>query len=623
MHRCRSTLLACFVAFTCSQQQQASNSSVLIKSAQRHWAQARFFAQTPRHHSKAYSECVSAVASYEHAAAADASASVAVLEAAHLRAVCHIYAVDTADASLRDSVVLAVNRELAASVTASSVVSQLIALLWLPTTEGLPVKLARSWASAFSLPAHAPPAERDDRGEHEPLRVAFLSAHFRDHPVGHHIGSVLRSHGVSFRTTAACFYASDAVADEHTARLMGDCPTFFTTLPCSPSTSPSVASAIQRWGADVLVLLDGYDSKSCMGVASLRPASRIISFFGFLHTTGAAYVDDIVVDDVAYPIDDGDAQIAFSERPLRGPRSFFAQDYARVYPQLWWANCTVASVGLEAQGSVVAAAAPLTCSQPPRPSAFAFCAFNQLFRVTGDVFRAWMRILLATSVAESDGLLLLPRGGPHLYLIAYPPIAPVGMRAHVHAYAAQLLRAWVHKLRAEGVDDAAIVPLEASAGSPAHDAAVNATAQALLTRLHFQTLLPFQEHLVWKATTCSLGLDTPYYNGHTSTADLLAAGVPVLTLQYADSGFQGRAAASLIAAAGGDTHFFVQSSLPAYEAAATAYHAAYVHGAGTGTVPLDAGDGRPWRPFPPTAPLFDTTRWGADWEDMLLHAAGR
>ena len=49
-------------------------------------------------------------------------------------------------------------------------------------------------------------------------------------------------------------------------------------------------------------------------------------------------------------------------------------------------------------------------------------------------------------------------------------------------------------------------------------------------RVLFWAKLPHDEHLLRKRATCTLALDTESYNGHTSTADMLYAGVPVLTL---------------------------------------------------------------------------------------------
>ena len=66
-------------------------------------------------------------------------------------------------------------------------------------------------------------------------------------------------------------------------------------------------------------------------------------------------------------------------------------------------------------------------------------------------------------------------------------------------------------------------------------------------RLIFAQTLPKAEHLR-RASLADLALDTRIYNGHTTTSDMLFAGVPVVTLR--GSHFASRVSASLLAACG-------------------------------------------------------------------------
>lgn len=66
-------------------------------------------------------------------------------------------------------------------------------------------------------------------------------------------------------------------------------------------------------------------------------------------------------------------------------------------------------------------------------------------------------------------------------------------------------------------------------------------------RLIFANMLPKAEHLK-RAALADLGLDTRIYNGHTTTSDMLWAGVPVVTLK--GTHFASRVSASLLQAFG-------------------------------------------------------------------------
>eukprot|EP01062_Namystynia_karyoxenos_P029991 TRINITY_DN22452_c0_g1_i1.p1 TRINITY_DN22452_c0_g1~~TRINITY_DN22452_c0_g1_i1.p1 ORF type:complete len:980 (+),score=261.36 TRINITY_DN22452_c0_g1_i1:79-3018(+) len=78
--------------------------------------------------------------------------------------------------------------------------------------------------------------------------------------------------------------------------------------------------------------------------------------------------------------------------------------------------------------------------------------------------------------------------------------------------------------------------------------------------------LPLEVHAAAKELLCSFALDTPLYNGHSTTLEALAAGLPVVALQPPGGAFRSRAAASLVHAAG--LGALAPRSLRAYEAAA-------------------------------------------------------
>ena len=156
-------------------------------------------------------------------------------------------------------------------------------------------------------------------------------------------------------------------------------------------------------------------------------------------------------------------------------------------------------------------------------SSFSFCSFSQLFKMSREIANAWADLLTIS----------LPFATLELW--NHPPIAAAGLlRAH---------------------------PRLASLATSG--------------RLIFTATAPRNEHLIHKRLRCGLGLDTNHYNGHVSVADLLWAGVPVLTIAEKEGvGFAGRAASSLILAAGAPS-LFVAETFNEYIATATAVARAY------------------------------------------------
>lgn len=68
-------------------------------------------------------------------------------------------------------------------------------------------------------------------------------------------------------------------------------------------------------------------------------------------------------------------------------------------------------------------------------------------------------------------------------------------------------------------------------------------------RIIFSDTLPKEDHLKIKALA-DIGLDTVRFNGHTTVADLLWAGIPVISLSPPNSLMASRIGGSLVSAAG-------------------------------------------------------------------------
>ena len=181
---------------------------------------------------------------------------------------------------------------------------------------------------------------------------------------------------------------------------------------------------------------------------------------------------------------------------------------------------------------------------------FVFCSFNNSYKFSPEVFAVWMRLLRAVP----GSVLWLPQGNA----------------------------ATMRNLAAE-----------AEARAVAAD------------RLRFAPYIAEGDVHLARMTCADLFLDTLPYNAHTTAADALWAGLPLLTCKGAT--FAGRVAASLLSACG--LPELVTDSLPAYERRALAMAR---DAAALGSIRRKLHDNRV------TSPLFDTQRFTRHLEAAIV-----
>lgn len=219
-------------------------------------------------------------------------------------------------------------------------------------------------------------------------------------------------------------------------------------------------------------------------------------------------------------------------------------------PETYWVNDSARTIADETPSRAA-------CGLPG--DAFVFCNFNSSYKLTPATFASWMRILSQTP-------------GSVLWLLA----------GNNPAYAGNLRRA----ASAAGVD-----PL----------------------RLIFADPVSSAQHLA-RLKLADLSLDNLPYNAHTTAADVLWAGVPIITCR--GTTWPGRVAASLLTAIGLDD--LIRENLPAYEALAVTL--------AQDPAQLKATKDR-LEKNRLTTPLFDTVRFARHMEAayaqmMARHASG-
>jgi predicted O-linked N-acetylglucosamine transferase (SPINDLY family) len=225
-----------------------------------------------------------------------------------------------------------------------------------------------AWAARHADPitATAPPPATDHSSGRK-LRVGYISADFRRHPVATYIGPVLAAHDRgAFHITC---YSSTGRPDEVTERLRGSADEWrdIALLP-----DEDAAELIRRDAIDLLIDLGGHTAGNRLQVLARRPAAVQATHFGYPNTTGMRAVDYRLTDAVADPL---------------GVDALYAERLVRL-PGVAW--CWGPPENAPEPG-------PLPCAQN---GLVTFGSLNNPAKLTEDVVAVWAKILHAVPGAK-------------------------------------------------------------------------------------------------------------------------------------------------------------------------------------------------------------------------------
>jgi protein O-GlcNAc transferase len=381
------------------------------------------------------------------------------------------------------------------------------AFLTAATSPAAALECARTYV-ADMYPTSLPALWSGQRYQHERIRIAYVSADFRDHPVSHLMVGVLEKHDRErFETLAVALRPDDQSTVRRRIETAVD-----QFIDVTDVDDLAVAELIRKLEVDIAVDLTGFTAGARTTLFARRPAPVQVNYLGYPGTMGA-FMDYLIADPVVIPPSE---HAYFSERIVDLPSCYLPP------------------------GSAPGGQRALTRDASGLPEdAFVFCSFNNPYKLTPPVFDVWMRLLATVD----DAVLWL---------------------ADPSAAAAQNLR---REAASRGV-------------SP--------------ERLIFAPRIADRDEHLSRYALADLFLDTAPFNAHSTAADALAAGLPLLTCQ--GDAFPGRVAASLLAAIG--LQHLITTCLSDYEALALQLattrtlltdvrsRLASVHGAGS---PLDAG----------------------------------
>jgi predicted O-linked N-acetylglucosamine transferase (SPINDLY family) len=333
---------------------------------------------------------------------------------------------------------------------------------------------ARLWAKA--IPRPATPLWNGEAYRHDRIRLAYLSGEFRDHPTAILIAGVLEQHDrTRFEVTAVSLGAKSAAPLGR--RIEAACERMIEVADFNDAEAAAAMRAIE---IDIAVDLNGHAGAGRPSILAHRPAPLQVNYLGNAGTTGAPFLDYIIADRTVLP----SAHFHhYTEQVVHLPHSYQCNDSRRNRPQ---ATLSRYDAGLPETG-------------------FVYCCFNNLYKLSPEIFDVWMRLLHASP-------------GAVLWLLGEDRFA-------------------IHNLRRE-----------AGARGIAPE------------RLIFAPRAPVDEHLA-RQTLADLFLDTLPMNAHATASDALWAGLPLLTCL--GNSFGGRVAGSLLRAVG--LPELVAESLAEYE----------------------------------------------------------
>jgi protein O-GlcNAc transferase len=203
------------------------------------------------------------------------------------------------------------------------------------------------------------------------LKIGYLSADFRLHPLAFLITELIEQHDRSAYEIYAYSYGKN---DQSPARLRLE-KAFDQFHDIHALSETEAAKKINGHAVDILVDLSGYTQTSRSGIIALKPAIVHVNWLGFPGSMGHAKQPG------------GSRQPLFdyliSDAFITPAAS--AQDYAEKLALL---PCYQAN---DSQRPLADAPTRASCQLPE--GAFVYCCFNQTFKITAEVFGVWMSLL--------------------------------------------------------------------------------------------------------------------------------------------------------------------------------------------------------------------------------------
>lgn len=196
------------------------------------------------------------------------------------------------------------------------------------------------------------------------LKIGYVSADFREHPTAHLMRGLFRCHARDrFEIYGYALRGDDGSA--YYRQIKEDCDRF---VDLSTMGNAEAARRIRADGVHILVDLMTYTNYARPEIFALRPAPVQVNWLGFPGSSGADYLDYLLVDPVVLPPEQA---VFCTEQPVWLPECYQVNDR---WQEIAETGSRRGEHGLPERG-------------------FVFCCFNQMQKLEPIMFAVWMRVL--------------------------------------------------------------------------------------------------------------------------------------------------------------------------------------------------------------------------------------
>jgi len=333
----------------------------------------------------------------------------------------------------------------------------------------------RGWLEK-KAPAAVPRLAPEEGYAHDRIRLGYLSSDYCEHPVSYLMAELIERHDRSrFEVYGYCATPAENSHGHTRQRIVS---AFDTCRSVQALSDGQAAELIRQDEIDILIDLNGLTMGSRMFILRSRPAPVQLTYLGYIGPIPMPELDYMLCDDFVIP-----RELASAYRP------------APLYlPEIYQVNDTRLLVG----------PTPTRAEAGLPEDRFVYCCFSNSYKITEEVFDAWMEILKRTGTSV-------------LWLLADNPWSRVNME---------------RRARLRGIDPARLIFADRVAPP------------------NYLGRLPLAD----------LFLDTYPYNAGTTASDALRMGLPLVTLS--GQCFASRMAGSLLRHIG--LAWGVAASLPEY-----------------------------------------------------------
>ncbi|UPX10195.1 uncharacterized protein EKO05_0000866 [Ascochyta rabiei] len=335
------------------------------------------------------------------------------------------------------------------------------------------------------------------------LKVGYVSSDFNNHPLAHLMQSVFGLHDTS-KVKAFCYATTASDGSEHRKQIERESPVF---RDANNWSAERLVNQIIKDGIHILINLNGYTRGARNEVFAARAAPIQMSFMGFAGTLGAEWCDYLLADDTSVPPDtlrrwrrNIDMEDALVDENSGGSDKDWIYGENIVFCRDTFFCCDHRQSAPDAQGRQPnweeeqerRWAMRKEIFPQLRDDAIILGNFNQLYKIEPTTFRTWLRILQR-----------LPKA--ILWLLRFPDLGETNLK--------QTALMWA--------------------------------GPEVANRVIFTDVAQKHQHIS-RARVCDLFLDTPECNAHTTAADVLWSGTPLLTLPRYKYKMCSRMAASIL-----------------------------------------------------------------------------